>query len=150
MANSYNALYYHVVFSTKDRQNLIVPEIQTELWEYFGGVAKNHDMMLIRAGGIENHVHLLLKVPASVSISKAVQTLKTVTSKWINKTGKVKTQFSWQVGYGVFTVSKSNVQAVVEYIDSQREHHMHSTFMEEYRMLLERHGIEFDENFLWG
>jgi REP element-mobilizing transposase RayT len=101
-------------------------------------------------GGIEDHIHIVLGVPAKIAVSKAVQLLKGGSSKWIHDTFPSLAKFEWQDGYAAFTVSKSLLPRVIQYVTDQRRHHRKRSYQEEYRELLERHGIAFDERYLWG
>lgn len=150
MANTYTSLHIHFVFSTKNRHPWIHEEIEQRVWEYIGGIARDHEIVPIRIGGIEDHVHALVGVRPTITPSQAVQLIKGASSKWIHETFPRLADFAWQDGYGAFSVSKSNLAEVVQYIANQREHHRRRTFQEEYRALLERHGIVYDERYLWG
>jgi len=149
MANTYTALYYHLVTSTKYRKPWITKDIEDRVWSYLGGVARENGMTAIQIGGTEDHVHILLGVPPTMAPSKAVQLLKGPTSKWIHETFPGASGFAWQDGYGAFSVSRSNVPDIIEYVRHQREHHRRRTFQEEYLALLRRHDIEYDERYLW-
>ena len=150
MANTYASLYYHVVFSTKNRQTWLDGEIVERVWAYIGGIARRHELTALQVGGIEDHVHALVMAPASYAPSQIAQYLKGDSSKWIHQEIPSLRGFAWQDGYGAFTVSKSNVPDVIRYIQKQREHHRRRTFQEEYLELLQKHGIEYDERYLWG
>jgi putative transposase len=149
MANTYTALHYHFTFSTKLRQPWIKPEIEQRVWEYLGGIARANGLKPLKIGGIEDHIHMLVGAPPTMAPSKIAQLVKGGSSAWIHETFGDLRQFAWQDGYGAFTVSKSGVPDVTAYIENQREHHWAMTFQEEYRLLLVRHGIEFDEAYLW-
>jgi putative transposase len=149
MANTYTSLHYHIVFSTKNRHPLIAPKIEERIWKYLGGIARENDMTADMVGGVEDHVHVVVGIPPKLALSKAVQLLKGGSSKWIHDTFPALAKFAWQDGYSAFTVSKSNLTTVIQYVARQREHHRKRTFQDEYRALLERHGIEFDERYLW-
>ena len=150
MANTYTSLYYHVVFSTKNRVRCIDQDIEERLWAYIGGVARHHRMTALRVGGYEDHIHALIAAPPSLALSRAVQFLKGDSSKWIHEEFPASRGFAWQDGYGAFTVSKSNLPEVVRYIGNQREHHRRRTFQEEYLEFLRRHGLEYDRRYVWG
>ena len=107
-------------------------------------------MKPIQVGGIEDHLHVLLGAPPTMAVSKAAQLLKGGSSKWMHDTFPNLAGFSWQDGYGAFSVSRSNLETVKTYITNQRQHHQGSTFQDEYRALLDRHGVEFDERYIWG
>jgi len=145
MSHSYICNRVHVVFSTKNRQDLI-PE-NTKLWPYIEGIGKNHGTPVFAVGGTANHIHLLITVPATVPLAKAVQTIKAVSSKWLRESVP---KFEWQQGYAAFSVSASNVTAVAEYIRRQPEHHAKHSFEDEFRSLLMRHGLGFDERYVFG
>jgi putative transposase len=149
MANTYTSLHYHVIFSTKNREPWIRQDLEQRIWSYLGGIARENDIKALLAGGIENHVHLLLGIPPSAAVSKAVQLIKGGSSKWIKEALPNMTGFAWQDGYAAFTVSKSLVPEVEPYIRFQREHHRQSSFEEEYRAFLDRHAIQYDERYLF-
>ena len=149
MANTFTSLHFHVIFSTKNREPWIRPDIESRVWSYLGGIARENDMKAILIGGIENHVHLLLGLPPTVAVSKAVQVIKGGSSAWLKDTFPWAREFGWQDGYGAFTVSKSLVPEVEDYILNQREHHRMKTFEEEYRAVLEKHETRFEERYLF-
>ena len=150
MANTYTRLLHHCIWITKGRTVLIRQEIEERVWSYLAGIAKRNRIHAIRIGGIENHVHALIDLPKTLTISEAMKRLKGGSSTWINDEKLTSCHFGWQDGYGAFTVSPSCADAVVEYIAGQRKHHRHQTFEEEYRAFLDRHGIEFDERYAFG
>jgi REP element-mobilizing transposase RayT len=150
MANTYTSLHYHIVFSTKNRVAYITPEIEARVWAYIGGVARAHHMTALQVGGIDDHIHALIMAPPTLAPSQIAQYIKGDSSKWIHETFPVLHRFAWQEGYGAFTVSKSGLEAVVHYIQHQRTHHQRKTFQEEYLAFLQRHGVDFDEGYVWG
>ncbi len=150
MANTYTSLHYQLVFSTKNRIEWITPDIEKRVWAYIGGIARKHKMTALQVGGVGDHVHALVMSPPTLSPSQMTQYLKGESSKWIHETFPALQDFSWQEGYGAFSVSKSNLEAVVQYIQKQREHHQKQSFQEEYRGLLQKHGIDYDERYVWG
>ena len=150
MANTYSALFYHFVFSTKNRIAFIRPDIETRVWAYMGGVTREQKMMAIQIGGVEDHIHALLMAPPTLAPVEIAKYLKRDSSKWIHETFAELRNFAWQDGYGAFTVSKSNVPAVVRYIQNQRIHHQKESFQDEYREFLNKHGVEYDERYVWG
>lgn len=149
MANTYTSLHYHIVFSTKNRERWITPDIEQRIWAYLGGIARENKMMPIQIGGVEDHVHLLLGASPTLAPSKIAQMIKGGSSNWIHDTFPQLKSFAWQDGYGAFTVSKSNMPDVTVYIQGQRGHHRIKSFQEEYRALLQRHEIEYQERYLW-
>ena len=150
MANTYSSLFYHVVFSTKHRTAFLQPEIEARVWAYIGGIARNHKMTAIQVGGVEDHIHALVLAPPVLAPFEIAKYLKGESSKWIHETFADLQDFGWQDGYGAFTVSKSNVPAVVSYIQNQRAHHQTQTFQDEYREFLKKHGVDYDERYVWG
>jgi REP element-mobilizing transposase RayT len=142
--HSFVSCLVHVVFSTKERRPWITPELQEKLWPYFGGIARNHNMKALKVGGVEDHVHILLSLPATLDIAKAVQLLKGNSSKWIHEAFVDRRSFEWQKGYGAFSIGVSGVEDTIAYIEHQREHHKRLTFQEELALILRKHGIEFD------
>lgn len=149
MANTYTSLHYHVVFSTKHRARLIGPAMDERVWSYLGGIARENDMTPLCIGGVEDHVHLLLGLPATLAVSKAVQLIKGGASKWVHDTFPELREFAWQDGYGAFTIGKSQIPDTMAYIRNQREHHRTKTFQEEYLAFLRKHEIEFDERYVF-
>lgn len=147
---SHVASYFHCVFSTKERQRIITPELQERLWPFIGGIARQNEMKALEIGGVEDHVHVLLSLPSAMAISKAVQLIKGGSSKWIHDSFPEHCLFSWQKEYGAFSVSVSQLDVVIDYIRNQPEHHRAKTFQEEYLELLRKHRVEFDERYVWG
>ncbi len=149
MANTYTYLRYHVVFSTKRREPWLRPEIQERARAYLGGIARQNEMRAILIGGMADHVHMLLSLPPAIAVSEALKQIKGGSSGWIKENLPGCRGFGWQDGYGAFTASKSQVPEVEDYIRNQAEHHRTRTFQEEYRALLVRHEIEYQERYLW-
>jgi len=149
VAMSYISSYFHCVFSTKERRPIIQPELRGRLWPFLGGIARQNQMQAIQVGGVEDHVHLLLSLPATMPLAKAMQLIKGGSSKWIHETFAEQWTFAWQEAYGAFSVSVSQLERTIEYIRGQEAHHRKMTFQEEFLALLKRHRIEFDERYLW-
>ncbi len=120
-----------------------------ELFAYIGGLVKEHDGSLLKAGGIEDHVHLLLRIHPQYAISDTMKLIKANSSRWINDARRVQGRFEWQKGYGAFSVSQSMSETVKQYISAQREHHRRKSFEEEYLTALRNHGIEFDLRYVF-
>jgi REP element-mobilizing transposase RayT len=150
MANTYTSLFYHFTFSTKDREPWITVDIENRVWPYLGGIARKHKMIALQVGGIEDHIHTLVLAPPTLAPSQIAQFLKGDSSKWIHEEFSRLRGFEWQDGYGAFSVSRSAVPDVIEYIQNQREHHRRKTFQQEYLELLQKHGVDYDERYLWG
>jgi len=147
MPSTHSALYFHVVFGTKDHAALIEPAWEAQLHAYLGGILRNLDGKLLAAGGANDHIHLLVSLKPAHSIADTLRDLKRDSSKWIHDTiGR--RDFAWQEGYGIFSVSVSALDSVKEYIAGQREHHRTVPFRDEYVKFLERHGVEFDARYL--
>ena len=147
MPHTYAQNAIHVVFSTKDRAKLIPQDFQPRMWAYVAGICKNHGILVRAIGGMDDHIHLLIQVPPSLSLAKAVLAIKSNSSKWANEQGH---KFAWQQGYAAFSVSASLVPAVVRYIQTQESHHRKMSFDTEFLALLKKHGVEFDPTFISG
>ena len=150
MAHTYTSCLVHYVFSTKDRRNLLSEDLRKRLWPYLGGIARQNDMKALAVGGTDNHVHILLSLPATVSIAKAIQLIKGGSSKWIHDNFPTHVSFSWPEGYGAFSISVSGLADTIAYIERQEEHHKTRTFEEEYVGFLKKHGLEYNERYIWG
>jgi len=146
MPSTYTQNFYHTVFSTRQRANLIDPELEQRLYPFIGGIIRDLRCTLLAVGGMPDHVHLLIRYRADLSHSDLLQQIKGRSAKWVNETAPRLGHFAWQDGYGGFTVSKSVVPEVEQYIARQKEHHTRQDFKTEFLELLRRHGIEFDEN----
>jgi len=147
--STHHGILVHVIFSTKYRTKLIAPKWSDDLYGYIGGTVREHDAVLVAAGGIQDHVHLLLKTSPKHAISATVQLLKANSSRWINDQNYVSTKFAWQRGYGAFSVSESNAETVRSYIAKQAEHHAHRSFEDEYLDFLKRHGVDYDPRYVF-
>ncbi|NOY40665.1 MAG: IS200/IS605 family transposase [Planctomycetes bacterium] len=150
MPSTYTNLLYHIVFSTKQRLPLITADLQDELYKYIGGIIRAEGGVLLEIGGITDHIHLLTKFKPSKSISEMLNRIKANSSKWVNQEKIKPRRFGWQEGYSAFTVSESQVSTVKEYIRNQEQHHRQQSFKEELVVLLERHGVSYDEQYLWN
>ncbi len=146
---SYISSYFHCVFSTKERRPFITAELRDRLWPFLGGIARQNTMKAIEVGGVEDHVHILLSLPATMTVAKAVQLIKGGSSKWIHENFSDQRDFAWQQEYSAFSVSVSRLDKTIEYIRGQAAHHRKMTFQEEYMALLKKHRIEYDERYLW-
>jgi putative transposase len=146
---SYVSNHIHLVFGTKERRKLMTPILRERLWPFMGGIARQNKMKAIEVGGVEDHIHLLISLPATVSVSKAAQLIKGGSSKWVHDTFPEYRHFQWQEKYGSFNVSVSQLDTLIRYIRNQEQHHRKMTFQEEFLALLKKHRIEFDERYLW-
>lgn len=147
---AHQQLLYHMVFSTKERRPLLQnDQFREDVWGYMAGVAKNLHGFAIRIGGYYDHAHLLVRIPAKVAVSDFVGKLKANTSKHINESRDAGMKFHWQDGYGAFSVSPSQQDAVVAYIDRQVEHHRKQSFQDEFLKILKRHEVDYDSKYIW-
>ena len=149
MPQSLARLHIHLIFSTKNRENLITDAVRSPLHAYMATVLQNLGCHPVLINSVGDHVHLLFDLARTVAVSQAVEEVKKSSSKWINNQGPSFTGFSWQSGYGAFAVSESNAEAVRTYIANQEEHHRQRSFQEEYRIFLKRHNVAFDERYVW-
>ena len=146
--HSFVSCVIHCVWSTKNREPWLIPDLRERLWPYLGGIAKQNQMKTLAIGGAADHVHILLSLPATLSVAKAVQLLKGNSSKWIRETFPKMRSFAWQEGYGAFSVGISGVDATVIYINNQTEHHRKRSFREEFIAMLQKHHFEYEESML--
>jgi putative transposase len=149
MGSTLTNLVYHVIFSTKNRERFIIPEIRNELYKYIGGIIRGQGGVLLQAGGTTDHIHIIIKLKPVHSLSEMMQKLKGNSSKWINEQNRLNHKFAWQEGYGAFTVSESMIPAVIRYVKEQESHHEKQTFQEEFVQVLERHRVDYDERYIW-
>ncbi len=148
MPHTYVSELIHCVFSTKQRRDLIPAAVQSDLWAFIGSIARKNGFKALIVGGTENHVHILLSLPATLTLAKAMQQVKGSSSHWMNET--FKTEFAWQEGYGAFTIGMSQKSDTIAYIKSQAEHHRQRNFEEEFLVFLKKNGMEYDPQHVWG
>ena len=148
MSSSYTNLLYHIVFSTKDRQPLIAADYQERLYEYIGGTIRGLGGISLAINGTEDHVHVLAKLRPDKALSDVLRDLKANASGWMHDVFPTSQEFSWQRGYGAFTLSPSNLKAVQNYIARQKEHHLSKSFRDEFIEFLQASDLEFDERYL--
>jgi len=149
MSRTFTNLLTHLVFSTRDREPFIVPELKPELYAYLGGLAHELRGKPYGINGTSDHVHMLISLPPSVSISEALRFIKSNSSGWVHDKWPKRRALAWQLGYGAFSVSKSNVPGVLKYIRNQEAHHRKIAFKEELIDFLLKHEIEYDERYIW-
>ncbi len=149
MPQSLSRLLVHLVFSTENRAQVLTPVISAELYPYLAVVLRDNDCPSLRVGGVTGHVHVLFGLSRTHSLAKVVEILKTSSSKWIKTKGPEYADFHWQGGYGAFSVSLSDAAAVIHYIASQAEHHQRMGFQDEFRRILERYQVPYDERYVW-
>lgn len=146
--STYTQIYYHIVFSTKERIPALTADHREELFRYTWGILKNKNCHLYRIGGVEDHIHILTDLHPTISLADLVREIKTSTNKWIKENSVFPKFTHWQDGYSAFTISHSDKDAVIEYIKNQEHHHRKLSFREELRELLKKYGIQFDEKYL--
>jgi len=150
MSQSLSSVYVHIVFSTKDRFPFLSDDgVRGQVHAFLGGIAKKLNCPPILIGGISDHVHILIQLGRSVSQADLVKELKRGSNLWIQERFPHIAKFAWQAGYGAFSVSTSNLEAVRTYIENQPEHHAKVSFQDEFRAFLEKHGVAFDERYMW-
>jgi putative transposase len=150
MPQSLSAAYLHLVFSTKNRRPFLRDEvIRARLHEYLGGISKSLDCHPVRVGGVEDHVHLLCRFSRTITQAEWVKELKRASNLWLKTQSNDLTDFEWQGGYATFSVSVSNLPGVQAYVENQEAHHRKMTFQDELRRLLQKHGVEWDEKYIW-
>ncbi|WP_337964663.1 IS200/IS605 family transposase [uncultured Flavobacterium sp.] len=149
MANTYTQIHIHFVFAVKFRQAIIHNDWKEELYKYIAGIIKNNNHKLLAINGVSDHVHVLIGIRPAQSISDLMKNIKQDSSKWINTNKFLKIHFEWQEGYGAFSYSRSQLNAVANYIENQEAHHKKKTFREEYIDFLEKFEIDYDEKFIF-
>ncbi|MBV8215021.1 MAG: IS200/IS605 family transposase [Verrucomicrobia bacterium] len=147
MPNTFSSLNVHCIFATKERTPVLNPELRERLWPFLGGIAKQNGIKPRCVGGVADHVHLLLSMPTTLPVAKAIQLIKCGSSAWIHESFQQLCNFSWQEGYGAFSVSISQLPETIAYIQNQEEHHRIRTFREEYLAILKRHELDFEEKY---
>jgi putative transposase len=141
--------FMHIVFSTKHRESLIYPAIETELYSYLGGICAELECQPIKIGGYTDHVHILCLLSKKIALMKLLEEMKSHSSKWIKTKDERLRNFYWQDGYGAFSVNPSEIDVVKTYIENQNEHHKKKTFQDEYRAFLKKYKVEYDERYVW-
>ena len=149
MPSSFVVNLVHYVWSTSERRPMIDHAWQDRLYGYMGGILRNKNGHLISAGGMPDHIHLLVSLSSSMSIAQGANALKSNSSAWVHEHIEGKDKFRWQSGYGAFTVSKSSESAVIHYIKNQEEHHRRQTFKSEFIALLDKNEVEYDERYVF-
>ena len=149
MSQSLSKILLHVVFSTKSRNDLIPADRMKDLHAYLAGACRGHNSEAFRVGGTENHVHIACTLPRTLTVSKLLEEIKKSSSQWMKTHDSQCREFSWQAGYGAFSLGQSQLEAVIRYIDRQMEHHQRKSYKEELLELLHKYKIEYDEKYLW-
>lgn len=148
MSQSFVQFYTHIVFHTKNNSRFICKEIEDELYSYLGGILRNLKSVPLRIGGTSDHIHVLCTLPKTMTPADLVEELKKSSSKWIKTKGPEYENFYWQDGYGGFSVSNFHVDVIKNYISNQKEHHLKTSFIDEYKKLLDEYGIVYEEKYL--
>lgn len=146
MSQSLSQIYLHLIFATKNREDIILPDFKERLFAYMAGTLKSMQCPALVIGGTSNHVHILLRLNKTVTVSDLVRKLKSHSTLWLKETFQC--QFAWRDGYGIFSVSQSKVETVRQYIENQEEHHKKISSLEEYKEFLRKHNIDFDERYI--
>jgi REP element-mobilizing transposase RayT len=149
MPQSLSNILLHFIWSTKDRHPWLVSGIRDKTHAFLAGTVRRFDCEAYRVGGVADHVHLAVRLSRTISVADLVKEIKGASSKWLKAQDAALAGFSWQLGYGAFSVGMSQKEALLQYIDSQEEHHRTRTFQEEYRDFLRKYAIAFDERYLW-
>ncbi len=150
MAQSLSFMLVHIIFSTKDRRPLIIDSVRPKLHAYLAGVVRAAGSECYRVGGVDDHVHLAVRLKSTTTVAGIIEEIKTTSSKWIKPLAPGLQSFAWQSGYGAFSVSPRYLKELVTYIGSQEEHHRQVTFQDEFRKFLIDYEINFDEQYVWG
>jgi putative transposase len=150
VAHTYTNLLFHIVFSTKNRTRYLRSDVRPDVFAYIGGIARHVGGAALNIGGHDDHVHILAKLPPTLLLTDFVQKIKSNSSRWAHRKRVLPRAFEWQEGYAAFTVSESSVPDVARYIVEQETHHRKMTFQEELVSILKKHGIAYDERFLWN
>ncbi|MCB0846808.1 MAG: IS200/IS605 family transposase [Bacteroidetes bacterium] len=149
MSNTYTQIHIHVVFAVQNRQSLIQSEWKDRFYSYISGIIQNHGHKVLQINGMPDHIHILIGMRPDQSLSSLLQQAKRDSSKWLNKENLIRGKFSWQSGYGAFSIAKSDIPIVVQYILKQEEHHCKKTFIEEYIEILDDFEVEYDQRFIF-
>lgn len=149
MPQSLSQVFLHVVFSTKNRQPWLTPEVRPRMHAFLAAVGREVGAEVYRVGGVEDHVHLAVRLPRTLTQADLLEAMKKHSSRWIKELDAECEGFAWQRGYGAFSVSRGDLEALNCDIDDQEEHHRAASFQEEYRGLLDAAGIEYDERYVW-
>lgn len=149
MANTYTQIHLQFVFAVKYREALILPAWKERLYQYITGIIQHNEHKMLQINGMSDHIHLLIGMRPTQSVSSLVQNVKTESSKWINDNRFCPQHFAWQEGYGAFSYSKSHVPDVIRYIQNQEIHHLKQSFIDEYLKLLKAFEVQFDEKYIF-
>ena len=149
MPLSLSFVVIHVIFSTKERHPFLDPDTRPKLHAYLATIARDTGCECFRAGGVSDHVHLAIRLSRTLTIADLVETLKTSSSKWLKTQSPSLAAFSWQRGYGCFSVGPSDLESLCAYIDNQEQHHQTRSFQDEFLMFLKKYRVEYNEAYIW-
>ncbi len=149
MADTYTQIYYHVVFAVRNRKYMITKDIKEDLYKYMSGIINNQKQKLIIVNGMPDHVHILLQCKPDMNLSNTVKEIKEHSTKYLNNEKMLGGKFYWQAGFGAFSVSKRDVDMIINYIKNQEEHHTRNSFKNEYIRFLKENEIEFKDEYLF-
>jgi putative transposase len=149
MPQSLSSILLHLIFSTKNRERLVRPELEPELHAYLAAVFRACDSPALSIGGDADHIHALFALSRTWTVADVVEEVKKRSSKWMKTKGQAYRSFQWQAGYGAFSIGQSNVLALKRYIAQQKEHHKRRSFQDEFRDLLKKYGVDYDERYVW-
>jgi len=149
MAQSLSKVLLHIIFSTKNREPWLDSNVRPRMHAYLATICRDAGADFVRVGGVSDHVHIMTTLARTLSQAQLIEEIKKASSKWVKALDARYRGFFWQRGYAAFSVSPSQPDSVLEYVNKQQEHHRTRTFQEEYRELLRKHGVDFDERFVW-
>ncbi len=149
MGHTYSSLHYHIVFSTKERMKFISTEIKDSLFAYLAKTINNEYGFARKVNGMDDHIHICADFKPKFAVSDILRKIKSNSSAWVNKNFQLDYTFAWQEGYGSFTISKSSISNVINYIETQNNHHKNMSFKEEFIFLLKKHEVDYDEKYTW-
>jgi REP-associated tyrosine transposase len=149
MPQSLSLVIVHVIFSTKGREPFFHSETREAMQSYLAATTRKVGCECYRVGGVEDHVHLVIRLSRTITIANLVEKLKSSSSKWVKTQSDETRDFSWQKGYGCFSIAPRDLNSLIDYIKRQPQHHKRQTFQEEFRMLLDQYGVEYDEAYVW-
>ena len=150
MPQSLSINLVHIIFSTKNREPLLDPETRQRLFPYMAELIRDKGSECYRIGGVEDHVHLAIRLSKTATLSKTISEAKTGTSRWLKELSLKLSDFSWQEGYGAFSISPKDLDAVIRYIDQQEAHHKKTSFQDEFHKFLKQYKMDYDEKYVWG
>jgi REP element-mobilizing transposase RayT len=149
MPQSLSKVIHHIIFSTKDREPWLESNLRPRMHSYLATICRDLGADFVRVGGVADHVHIVTTLPRTLSQAQLIEQIKKLSSKWIKTVDARYRGFYWQRGYGAFSVSPSQLEGLLQYVQAQQEHHRTRTFQEEYREFLRKHGVDFEEQYVW-